>query len=63
MTCEIPMNPPNGVVMCSGQPVTVGETCTTQCNTGYELQGGDEVRICQSDTTFSGTEATCRRGT
>ena len=57
------MNPPNGVFMCSGPPVTVGETCTTQCDTGYEVQSGGEVRTCQSDTTFNGTEATCGRGT
>jgi len=59
----MPDNPSNGVVMCSTQPITVGVSCTTQCDTGYEVQtGGDAVRTCQSDITFSGTEATCSRG-
>jgi len=38
------------------------DTCTTMCNTGYEIQAGDAMRFCQSDGVFNGTSATCDRG-
>ena len=38
-----------------------GDTCSFTCNTGYELTGSD-TRTCQSDETWSGSEAMCNRG-
>ena len=38
-----------------------GDTCSFTCNTGYELTGSD-TRTCQSDGSWSGSDAVCRRG-
>ena len=38
------------------------DTCDILCNTGYEIQTGDDMITCQSDGMFNGTIATCRRG-
>ena len=38
-----------------------GDICNFTCNTGYELTGND-IRTCQGDQTWSGSEALCRRG-
>ena len=38
-----------------------GDTCSFTCNTGYELTGSD-IRTCQSDGSWSGIDAVCRRG-
>ena len=40
---------------------TYEDTCSFTCNTGYELTGSD-TRTCQSDGSWSGTTALCRRG-
>ena len=37
------------------------DTCSFTCNTGYELTGSD-TRTCQSNGSWSGRNATCRRG-
>ena len=34
-------------------------TVTFSCITGYENTAGDLVRLCQADTTWSGTEPIC----
>ena len=52
----------DGMLVCSNQPATVGDTCTTTCNTGYEIQSGDVMRTCQSDGMFDGIDTTCGRG-
>ena len=39
-----------------------GDTCNFTCNTGYELTGSD-TRTCQSDGSWSGSDAMCKRGT
>ncbi|XP_065909622.1 uncharacterized protein [Dysidea avara] len=38
------------------------DNCSTSCNTGYELTGSN-IRICQSDGTWSGIKPMCRRVT
>ena len=38
-----------------------GDTCSFTCNTGYELTGSD-IRTCQSDGNWSGSDDVCRRG-
>ena len=63
--CDTLNNPNNGVINCS-----VGDdgvhvynvTCSFTCNTGYKLTGSD-TRTCQSNGSWSGTNAMCRRGT
>ena len=63
--CDTLNNPNNGVINCS-----VGDdgvhvynvTCSFTCNTGYELTGSD-TRTCQSNRSWSGSDAMCRRGT
>ncbi|XP_065899232.1 uncharacterized protein [Dysidea avara] len=56
-------DPNNGTITCSpgdnGVP-SYEDTCSFTCNTGYELTGSD-TRTCQSDGSWSGTEAMCRR--
>ena len=37
-----------------------GDTCNASCNTGYELTGSD-IRTCQSDGNWSGSDAMCSR--
>ena len=37
------------------------DTCNFTCNTGYVLTGSD-TRTCQSNGTWSGSNATCSRG-
>ena len=38
-----------------------GDTCSFTCNAGYELTGSN-TRTCQSDGSWSGTDAICTRG-
>jgi len=60
----MPANPMNGMVTCDPGDdgiLSYQDTCTTACNTGYEIQSGDVMRTCQSDGTFNGTIATCSR--
>ena len=37
------------------------DTCSFTCDTGYELTGND-IRTCQSDGTWSGSDGVCRKG-
>ena len=54
----------NGMINCSlgddGAP-SPEDTCSFACNTGYELTGS-ETRTCQSDKSWSGSDALCTRG-
>ena len=38
------------------------DTCGFTCNTGYELTGSD-IRTCQSNGIWSGSDTVCRKGT
>ena len=53
--------PINGAITCllgdDGVP-SYEDTCNFTCNTGYELTGSD-TRTCQSDGSWSGSEAMC----
>jgi len=63
--CSVPSNPINGLVNCDRGDdgvISYQDTCTTTCNTGYEIQSGDVTRTCLSDGTFDRTEGTCSRG-
>ena len=57
-----PLDPPdNGsITQCSG--TSVGDICLLECDPGFELSG-DDVRTCQSDQTWSGTDTVCTPGT
>ena len=64
VNCSFIIAPNNGVINCSlgDDGVTSYEdTCNFTCNTGYELIGSD-TRTCQSDRSWSGSNATCNRG-
>ena len=56
--CQELVAPDNGMVSYdqSGQ---VYFAASYVCNDGYYLVGGDEMRTCQSDGPWSGTEPTC----
>ena len=56
-------DPTNGMYSCSlgdDGVLSYEDICTLTCNTNYEVDG-DEIRICQSDGTWNGTDFTCRR--
>ena len=62
--CPLLTDPNNGMITCSlgddGVP-SYEDTCSFTCNTGYELTGND-IRTCQSDRSWSGSDDVCRRG-
>ena len=57
-------DPNNGMINCllgdDGVP-SYEDTCSSTCNTGYELTDTD-IRTCQSDGNWSGSDAICQRG-
>ena len=62
--CPSLTDPSDGMVNCSLEDgvSSYEDICSFTCNTGYELTGSD-TRTCQSDGSWSGTAAICRRGT
>ena len=64
VSCQSLSEPSNGMMDCSlgddGVP-SYEDTCNFTCNTGYELTGSD-FRTCQSDGSWSGSNAVCNRG-
>ena len=64
VNCSALTDPNNGVVNCSlgdDEIPSYEDTCSFTCNTGYELTGSD-IRTCQSDGSWSGSDTICRRG-
>ena len=63
VSCPSLDDPSNGMVNCSlgddGVP-SYEDTCSFTCDTGYELSGSD-TRTCQSNGSWSGSIAMCRR--
>jgi len=60
ITCaDLPI-PFNGSVNCSSnnQPLQYLDTCTFQCNDGYELEGS-EMRQCEANGEWSGSSTHC----
>ena len=54
----------NGIINCSlgdDGVLSYEDTCSFTRNTGYELTGSD-IRTCQSDGSWSGSNDVCRRG-
>ena len=52
----------NGNLNCSnGVTGVFDDTCTFNCNEGYELQGPNN-RICLADGSWSGGNPVCERG-
>ena len=51
-------NPNNGAVSLSG--TTFMNIATYSCSAGHSLVNGDEIRECQSDETWSGTQPLCQ---
>ena len=62
--CPNLTQPDNGVINCSlGDDAVPSyeDTCSFTCNTGYELTGND-ISICQSDGSWSGSDSVCSGG-
>ena len=60
LDCPMLPNPANGMVSVSGH--ASGSTATYTCNTGFELLDltpGNDMRTCQLDDTWSGSEPQC----
>ncbi|XP_065903507.1 E-selectin-like isoform X3 [Dysidea avara] len=62
--CDDLSTPSNGGMSCSSGRVGMvyeRDTCGFTCNTGYELTGSD-IRTCQSNGSWSGSDTVCRKG-
>jgi len=63
ITCDFLDDPANGMLHCSLGPdglPTEGDVCVYECNDGYIVSGSNS-RECQSDGTWTGSDATCER--
>ena len=64
LVCLMLDNPADGNINCSlgdDKIPTHEDTCSFTCDTGYELTGND-IRTCESDGNWSGTEINCTKG-
>ena len=63
MRCPVLADPDNGMITCSlgsdGTP-TEGDVCVYECDDGYVVSG-NRHRECQSDETWTGSDATCAK--
>ena len=58
MDCDTLADPINGQVTHTAG-MTLGQTATYSCNTGYNLVG-NSTRTCQATGVWSGSEPTCQ---
>ena len=62
--CPNLTEPINGMMNCSlgddGVP-SYEDTCSFMCNTGYNLTG-NETRLCENDSNWTGSEVMCKQG-
>ena len=60
VTCEDLETPSNGSINCSSnnQPLQYQDSCTFQCNDGYEIQGS-VMRQCEASGKWSGSMTQC----
>ena len=59
--CPVLQSPTDGIVMTTSNRLS-GSTATYTCNSGFELLDltpESDVRTCQSDGTWSGSEPQC----
>ena len=56
-SCPVPGNPANG--QWDGNNLEVGNSVMYRCETGYEINSGDQNRTCQDNETWTGTVPTC----
>ena len=64
VSCPPLTDPSNGTIICSlgdDEVSSYEDTCSFTCDTGYELTSS-ETRTCQSNGSWSGSDAMCRRG-
>ena len=63
VSCPPLTDPSNGMINCSlgdDEVPSYEDNCSFICDTGYELTGSDNW-TCQSDGSWSGSDAVCRR--
>ena len=63
VSCPSLSNPSNGTINCllgNDRVLSYEDTCNFTCDTGYELTGSN-TRTCQSNGSWSGSIAMCRR--
>ena len=63
VSCPSLTDPSNGMINCSlgdDEVLSYEDICSFTCDTGYELTDSD-TRTCQSDGSWSGSTAMCRR--
>ena len=53
------IKPANGSIKFSSSLLQPGTTATYSCNKGFLLTGGDSVRTCQQDGTYTGNAPSC----
>ena len=63
MPCQSLTAPKNGTIACSETDgvLSLGDSCTFTCDSGYELMGSDTV-TCQSNGSWDVSGPTCNRG-
>ena len=62
--CEQLTNTSGEMILCmfgDDRRPSYEDTCIFKCNTGYELIGNN-IRICQSNGSWSGTSDVCEKG-
>jgi len=58
VSCEVLIDPENGIVTCFLNETVFQDTCIYHCNRGYQLEGDRQTR-CNADGTWSSEPVTC----